>query len=68
LYYAKRNLSLSEPDQVLTIIHNKMDHLKTASFYFSHKNKMTESFMRLLVSVTGMTTHGHGDIRMRTMV
>jgi hypothetical protein len=26
IYYANRNLSISEPDKVLTIIHDKMDH------------------------------------------
>jgi hypothetical protein len=26
LYYANRNLSISEPEKVLTIIHDKMDH------------------------------------------
>jgi hypothetical protein len=40
-----------------------MDHSKTASPHFSHKNKSTESFMKLPVSVTGMIAHGHGDIR-----
>jgi hypothetical protein len=62
-YYANRNLSISEPEKVLTIIHDKMDHSKTASPHFSHKNKSTESFMKLPVSVTGMIVHGHGDIR-----
>jgi hypothetical protein len=40
-----------------------MDHSKTASPHFSHKNKSTEAFMKLPVSVTGMIAHGHGDIR-----
>jgi hypothetical protein len=63
LYYANRNLSISEPEKVLTIIHDKMDHSKTASPHLSHKNKSTEAFMKLPVSVTGMIAHGHGDIR-----
>jgi hypothetical protein len=63
LYYANRNLSISEPEKVLTIIHDKMDHSKTASPHFSHKNKSTEAFMKLPVSVTGMIAHRHGDIR-----
>jgi hypothetical protein len=63
LYYANRNLSISKPEKVLTIIHDKMDHSKTTSPHFSHKNKNTEAFMKLLVSVTGMIAHGHGDIR-----
>jgi hypothetical protein len=63
LYYTNRNLSISELKKVLTIIHDKMDHSKIASPHFSHKNKSIESFMKLLVSVTGMIAHGHGDIR-----
>ena len=49
--------------KVLSIIHDKMDHSKTASPHFSHKNKSTEGFMKLPISVTGMIEHGHGDIR-----
>ena len=48
---------------MLTIIHDKMDHSKTASPHFSHKTKATDSFMKMLVAVTGMIAHGHGDIR-----
>jgi hypothetical protein len=62
IYYANRNLSISEPDKVLTIIHDKMDHSKTTFLHFSHKNKRTKSFMKLPVSVTCMITHGHGNI------
>jgi hypothetical protein len=63
LYYANKNLAISEPKKVLTIIHDKMDHSKIASPHFSHKNKSTEAFMKLPVLVTGMIAHGHGDIR-----
>jgi hypothetical protein len=63
LYYANRNLSISEPEKVLTIIHDKMDHSKTVSPHFSHKNKSAEDFMKLPVSVTGMIANGHGNIR-----
>ena len=62
LYYANRRLSEKEPTKVLTIIHNKMDHSKTASPHFSHKNKATDSLMKLPVAVIGMIAHGHGDI------
>ena len=62
LYYVNRNLSISELEKVLTIIYDKMDHLKTTCPYFSHKSKSTEAFMKLLVSVTGMIAHGHGNI------
>jgi hypothetical protein len=63
LYYANWNLSKNEPSKVLTIIHDKMDHSKTACPYFSHKNKAVDSFMKLPVAVTGMIAHGHGDVR-----
>jgi hypothetical protein len=63
LYYANRNLSKSEPSKVLTIIHDKMDHSKTACPHFSHKNKAVDSFMKLPVAVTRMIAHGHGDVR-----
>ena len=63
LYYANRRMSEMQPDDVLTIIHDKMDHSKTASPHYSHKNKGTDSFMKLPVAVTGMIAHGHGDIR-----
>jgi hypothetical protein len=63
LYYANCRLSEKEPTKVLTIIHDKMDDLKTASPHFSHKNKATNSFMKLPVAVTGMIAHGYGDVR-----
>jgi hypothetical protein len=63
LYYANWNLSESEPSKVLTIIHDKMDHSKTACPHFSHKDKAVDSFMKLPVAVTGMIAHGHGDVR-----
>jgi hypothetical protein len=62
LYYTNRRLSKKEPTKVLTIIYNKMDHLKTASPYFSHKYKAVDSFMKLLVALTGMIARGHGAI------
>ena len=63
LYYANRHISEEYPEKMLTIIHDKMDHSKTASPHFSHKSKATDSFMKLPVAVTGMIAHGHGDIR-----
>ena len=48
---------------MVTIIHDKMDHSKTASPHFSHKSKATESFMKLLVAITRMIAHGHRDVR-----
>jgi hypothetical protein len=40
-----------------------MDHSKTACLHFSYKNKAVDSFMKLLVVVTGMIALGHGDVR-----
>jgi hypothetical protein len=40
-----------------------MDHSKTASPHFSHKNKASDSLMKLPVAVTRMIAHGHGDVR-----
>ena len=63
LYYANTFLSEKQPEKCVTIIHNKMDHSKTLSPHFSHKSKHMDSFMKLLVSITGMIAHGHGDVR-----
>ena len=54
---------LTYPHECLTIMHDKMDHAKTASPVFSHKRKELDSLMKLPVSVTGMIAHGHGDVR-----
>ena len=63
LYYANRHISEKYPDKMLTIIHDKMDHSKTASPHFSHKTKSTDPFMKMPIAVTGMIAHGHGDVR-----
>lgn len=63
LYHANRRLSKKEPTKVFTIIYNKMDHSKTTSLYFCHKNKVVDSFMKLPIAMTGMVTHGHGDLQ-----
>ena len=63
LYYANRFLLKKESDKCLTIIHDKMDHSKTSSLYFSHKSKHMDSFMKLPIFVTKMIAHGHGDVR-----
>ena len=63
LYYAHRYILEEYPEKMVTIIHDKMDHSKTASPHFSHKSKATESFMKLPIAITGMIAHGHGDVR-----
>ena len=35
----------------------------TASPHFSHKNKATDSLLKLPVVVTGMIAYGHGEVR-----
>ena len=63
LYYANRKLSKKEPTKVLTIIYDKIDHLKIASPHFSHKNKAIDSLMKLPVAMIRMIAHCHGDVR-----
>jgi hypothetical protein len=52
-YYTNRALSISRPLEVLTVIHDKMDHAKTASPCFAHRIKATDGLFKLPVSVTG---------------
>ena len=52
----------STSDECLTVMHNKMDHAKTASPVFSYKSKELGSLVKLPVFVTGMIAHGHGDV------
>ena len=61
LYYLNRFRSKSSPQEVLTIMHDKMDHSKTASPVFSHKTKHLDGLMKLPLAVTGMLAHGHVD-------
>jgi hypothetical protein len=62
-YRCMRAISIEHPQKVLTIIHDKMDHGKTASPCFASKNKDTDMFTKLPLSVTGMMAHRHGDER-----
>jgi hypothetical protein len=52
-YYTNRALSISKSLEVLTVIHDKMDHAKTASPCFANRIKATDGFFKLPVSVTG---------------
>ena len=63
LYYANRHRSVAFPHECLTVMHDKMDHAKTASPVFSHRSKELDGLVKLPVSVTGMIAHGHGDVR-----
>ena len=63
LYYLNRFRSKATPHEVLTIMHDKMDHSKTASPALSHKVKHLDGLMKLPLAVTGMLAHGHVDQR-----
>jgi hypothetical protein len=60
-YYLSQALSIHRPMQVLCIMHDKMDHSKTASPCFTSKTKSVDAYLKLPVSVVGMIAHGHGD-------
>ena len=63
LYAANRYRSKCFPHECVTIIHDKMDHAKTTSPVFSFKTKHLDGLTKLPLSVTGMLTHGHGDVK-----
>jgi hypothetical protein len=62
LYSANHYRSQFFPGECVTIMHDKMDHAKTTFLVFSHKTKQLDGIMKLLVLVTGMLEHGHGDV------
>ena len=62
-YYTLRYHSQTYLEECVTIMHDKMDHAKTTSPVFSHKNKDLDGLTKLSVSMTGMIAHGHGDVR-----
>ena len=62
-YYALRYHSQTYPEECVTVMHDKMDHAKTASPVFSHKNKELDGLPKLPVSVIGMIAHGHGNVQ-----
>ena len=52
-YYKNRALSIMRPNEVLTIIHDKMDHAKTACPCYARKIKATDGYFKLPIAVTG---------------
>ena len=62
-YYINWYRSHNFPHECLTVMHDKMDHSKIDSPIFSHKSKELDGLVKLLVSVTGIIAHGHGDVR-----
>ena len=63
LYAANRYRSRSFFHECVIVMHDKMDHAKTASLVFFHNTKHLDGFTKLPVSVTRMLAHGHGDVR-----
>ena len=63
LYYFNRYRLKSSPHEVVTIMHDKMDHSKTASPVLFHKVKHLDGLMKLPIAVTGILAHGHVDQR-----
>ena len=61
-YYKDRILSKYSPQEVLCIIHDKMDYGKTALPIFAHKNKRVDKYERFPISIAGMIAHGHSDV------
>ena len=61
LYYGWNSNSIHSPTELLCIIHNKMDHIKTAIPRMQQITKATSGLGRIPISVTVMLTHGHGD-------
>ena len=49
-YYEYRVLSIVRPLEVVTIIHDKMDHAKIACLCYAHKDKAIDGLFRLHVS------------------
>jgi hypothetical protein len=52
---------VESPSQFLYIIHDKMDHTKTAIPRMQRITKATSGLGQIPISLTGMLTHGHGD-------
>ena len=63
LYAANSYRSKCFPYECVTIMHDKMDHAKTASPVFSHETKHLDGLTKLPLSVIGMLAHGHGNVR-----
>jgi len=61
LYRAWKTKSMRSKDEFLCIIHDKMDHAKIALPRLQVCNKMISGLGQLLITLTSMITHGHGD-------
>ena len=63
LYSANRYRSQFFLGKCVTIMHDKMDHMKTASLILLHKTKQMDGLMKLPVSVIGTLAHGPRNVR-----
>ena len=61
LYHGWSSNSIDSPTDFLCIIHNKMDHTKSAIPRMQRCTKATSGLGQISISVIGMLTHGHGD-------
>ena len=61
LYHGWSSNSIDSPTEFLCIIHDKMDHTKSAIPRMQQSTKATCGLGQIPISVTGMLTHGHGD-------
>ncbi len=63
LYRTWKTKSMQSKDEFLCIIHDKMDHAKTALPRLQVCKKMISRLRQLPITLTSMITHGHGDER-----
>jgi len=61
LYHSCKAESIQSKEEFLCIIHDKMDHSKTTLPRLQVKNKMVVGLSQLLITLTKMIVHGHGD-------
>ena len=61
LYHGWSSNSVDSPTEFLCIIHDKMDHTKSAISRMQRSTKATSGLGQIPISVTGMLTHGHCD-------
>ena len=61
LYHGWSSNSVDSPTEFFYIIHDKMDHTKSAILQMQRSIKPTLGLGHIPISVTGMLTHGHGN-------
>ena len=61
LYHGWSSNSVNSPTEFFSIIHDKMDHTKSAILRMQRSTKATCGLGQIPISVTGMLTHGHSN-------